>query len=434
MTLSLKLLEDIEISNPWLLTNTQIPGPEIYQPRVQEHVLLNSEWNQYWTLLIGPRRAGKTTLGNHLAHQLLQKKKFNSLLYINCDLQSVRMQFDSPNLIIDLIAHYQLKKPILFIDEAQRLENPGLLLKALIDLKLPIKCIASGSSQLEMKSKISESLTGRAIESLVLPPSIFEFQNIGSLEERLIYGSYPTVMNSHQQSIVLNELYRQYIEKDIIEILKLNQPDTIEKLITLIAHSSGQLVNYQNLSNDCRISIPTIQSHLEKLEKTYVIAKVRPFSSNKRTEITHNPKYYFIDNGFRNQAIRNFTNMEHRADLGALVENFVFQELLKYKSQHFLDFDIHFWRSKSKAEVDFIAYKNQGAFLPIEAKYRPHPKPAITKSFRSFLQTYQPKQGVVITRDLIATEKFEKTLVHFIPLEYLKNMFDVLNKTLSLNI
>lgn len=425
MQLSLTLIEEIELQNPWLKHQAvKTPGIAHYHKRIQEKFLMNAEWDGYWTVLIGPRRAGKTTLGFHLSQQLLKDKRFDQLLYLNCDLQTIRTALTSPQKIVELIRYFKLEHPIIFIDEAQRLDNPGLLLKALIDLRLPIKCIASGSSQLEMKSKVSESLAGRAIESLVLPPSWFEFRDQASLEEKLIFGCYPSVMISDHKEFILSELFKQYIEKDIVEILKIDKPHVIEKLITLIAHSSGQLVNYQTLANDCQVSSPTIQSHLNKLEKTFVIAKIRPFVGNKRTEITQNPKYYFIDNGFRNHAIRNFTALEHRSDAGALVENFVFQEILKYQSQHFLNFDIHFWRTKTKAEVDFVIYKNDHEFLPVEAKYANLKRPAITKSFRSFLQAYQPKHGVMITRDLLATEQFENTQVEFIPLAKLELLFD----------
>ena len=170
MQLSLTLLEEIAFNNPWLV-NAANPVPETvdYQKRIQEKFLMDPEWDRYCILIIGPRRAGKTTLGYHLSHTLLHQKRFDNLLYLNCDLQTIRTQL-TPTVIIAILKYYHLQKPILFIDEAQRLENPGLLLKALIDLHQPIKLIVSGSSQRERKGKISESMAGNAIESLVLPP------------------------------------------------------------------------------------------------------------------------------------------------------------------------------------------------------------------------------------------------------------------------
>ena len=202
--------------------------------------------------------------------------------------------------------------------------------------------------------------------------------------------------------------------------------------MTLVSHSSAQLVNYQKFAIDCQVSVHTVQSHLQKLEQTYIISKITPFVGNKITEITSNPKYYFVDNGFKNQAIRNFNPLHLRSDAGSLVENFIYQEIVKFKHQNFYNFDIHFWRTKTKAEVDFVLYKNKDYFIPIESKYETFKQPTITRSYRSFLEAYQSKYGIIITKNYLATEKFENTTVHFIPLEKLEMVFPVLEKHLSL--
>lgn len=431
--MDLALIRDLEESNPWLCQENQVVVQDIeYIQRSQESFLMDPEWDEYWTLLIGPRRAGKTTLGKHLSAELIKQQRVDQLLYINCDYSSVREYLNSSPVLSELLSTFQLQTPVLFIDEVQRIENPGILLKRIIDLNLKIKLIASGSSQLEMKSKVQEFLTGREIESIVLPLSRNEIQNKIPLEMQLIFGSYPKIIYSQHKQMLLAQLYSRYIQKDIIEILRLQKPDILEKLITLVAHSSGQLINYQQLANDCKVTVPTIQSYLVILEQTYVIAAIKPFVGNKRTEITSNPIYYFLDNGFRNQALRNFNDLSLRNDTGLLVEGFVFQELIKFKTQNFHDFDIHYWRTKAGAEVDFVVYKNIENFLPIEVKYREIKKPSISRGFRSFLQAYKPKLGIYITKSLIASAVFEDTEVHFIPLAKLEQLFPIIKKSFCL--
>ncbi len=423
------LLTIIDRLNPWLKDPSQPIVPESYIPREQAEQLLSPEWDNLWLILTGPRQAGKTTLGLYLSHTLIQQGRFDQLLYLNCDYLEIRQWLRSAVFIDEAKEFLQLKNPIIFIDEVQRLENPGLVLKQIADLKLPIKMLASGSSQLEIKSKVQEFLTGRQLESLVLPLSYVELPQVNT--DNLLYGCYPAIVKSNNKAILLQQLYQDYINKDIIEILKVRNADILQKLLGLVAHSSGQLVNYQQLASDSQVTIATVQHYLGILEATYVIYKIKPFVGNKRKEITSNPIYYFIDNGFRNQTLRNFAPLEQRTDVGFLAENAVFQELLKFKTQNFYDFDLHYWRTNSGAEVDFILYKNTDYFIPIEVKYQHMKKPQVTRAFRSFVEAYQPKFGIFVTKDFFGKSQVENCEIHFVPLAQLTKVFSVLKQALG---
>jgi uncharacterized protein len=427
--MNIELIELIKQLNPWI-SNPQKPIIEIsqYIRRQQTKKLLSTEWDSLWTILTGPRQAGKTTIGKIICQQLLQQKRFTSLLYLNCDHLEIRQWLKTTLFLKEVAEQFKLKNFILFIDEVQRLENPGLLLKAIADLKLPIKLIATGSSQLEIKSKVQEFLTGRHIEVQIYPLSYSELKHIG--ENIPVYGCFPAIVKTTEKTILLQQLYNNYINKDIIEILKVSRPDIIQKLITLLAHSSGQLVNYNQLAVDCKSSIPTIQNYLSILEKSYAIKAITPYVGNKRKEVTSNPIYYFIDNGFRNQALRNFMALDKRTDIGFLIENAMFQELLKYNAQRFNDLDIHYWRTQSGAEVDFILYKNAKQLIPIEVKYRNLNKINITKSFRSFVDAYSPKTGIFITKDFLAKTELNGCVIHFIPFEHLTDALDIIAEIL----
>lgn len=423
------LIQIIHQANPWLKNQDYSLLTKDYISRLQTEKLLLAEWDTLWLVLVGPRQAGKTTLAKHLAHTLIQRNRFKSLLYLNCDLLEIREWLVNPLFIQEAFDEFQLKKPVILIDEVQRLMNPGLLLKACADLKLNIKMIATGSSQLEMKSKVQEYLTGRHLESLVLPLSYQELNQVA--EAQLIYGCYPGVVRSTEKAILLRQIYHDYISKDIIEILKVSKPDVMQKLITLIAHSSGQLVNYNQLAVDCQISVPTIQHYLSILENTYTLSRVTPFVGNKRKEITSNPIFYFIDNGFRNQALHQLSmSLDTRQDVGLLVQSAVFQELLKFKVQHFYDFSIHFWRTQNGAEVDFVIYKNEDCIIPIEVKFRLMDQLVVTRSFRSFIDAYQPKHGFFITKNFNKKVVINHCEVNFISFSRLLLLFERLHEIL----
>lgn len=421
-----RLIATIERQNPWFKEpNSPIHQAADYIERAQTERLLQADWDNLWLILTGPRQAGKTRLGKYLCARLIDSGRFDNLLYLNCDQVEIREWLQNSSHVLKALDYWTLQKPIVFIDEVQRLENPGLLLKALIDLNRPIKFIASGSSQLEIKSRVQEFLTGRQLESLVLPLSFVEDKKL-NWQDRVMFGGYPQIVLAFEKEILLQQLYQNYINKDIIEILKIGKPDVAEKLLALIAHASGQLINYSTLATDCRVNVSTIQHYLDLFEKTYVVQAIKPFVGNKRTEITANPIYYFIDNGFRNQALDNFVPLERRTDAGLLIQSVVFQELQKINAQNFSKFKIYFWRTKGGAKVDFILKKGEET-IPIEVKFKSFKQPKIDRGFRSFLEAYKPKIGIYITQDYFDKIKIENCTLHFIPIEKLAMLQELIS-------
>ncbi|CAN5410862.1 ATP-binding protein [soil metagenome] len=419
-----RLLNIILQQNPWLQDSTHaFFAKETYIPRLQMNFLMLPDWDRVWTILLGPRQAGKTTLGKHLCHQLIAEGRYQQLFYLNCDYHEIRLWLRSPNFLSEAQETFTLNKFILFIDEVQRLETPGLLLKIIADLKLPIKMIATGSSQLEIKSKLREHLTGRQLETLILPLNCQEVEFKKNYLSLLQFGSYPQIYLANQKQIFLQELFNNYVQKDIIEFLKVGKPDIIQQLLGLLAHASGQLLNFQQLAVDCKVNVETIRNYIDILEQTYVIKMLRPYVGNKRTELTSNPVCYFIDNGFRNQALNNFSALENRTDYGLLVENLVFQELYKFQMQARKSWLLHYWRTKAGAEVDFILKTDGETAIPIEVKYRNSIELKLSRSYKSFLDAYQPAIGFVITKNQVGTLNYQSSQIHFIPLEDLPTLF-----------
>ena len=417
------LLDQLHLINPWLKNKDQIWKVELFFHRTQLEFLVKKSWDDLCTVLVGPRQAGKTTLGFYICNHLITQKRFLEVIYLNCDFKEIRDFLKSPSFVKELCDHFSLERSIFFIDEVQRLKNPGLLLKSLIDLKLPHKILASGSSQLEIKSKVTEHLTGREIESIILPMSYQEYINYIDVEKIMLFGAYPQIIKKQEENkYLLKRLYENYVNKDIIEFLKIGEPDSMQNLISLIAHQSGQLVNYQQLSIDCQMSVHKVRNYLTILEQTYVIAKLKPFVGNKRTEVTSNPIIYFLDNGFRNQALNNFFPLHNRSDEGLLVESFVFQEILKLKFNHHADFNIYYWRTKSGAEIDFILQGRE--LVPIEVKYKNFEKVNITKSFRSFIDAYSPKNAFILTKNFNYTVEIKSTKIYFFSVKQFSSFID----------
>lgn len=362
-------------------------------------------------VLTGARQTGKSVLLYQLISDYLIKKT-NIVYYFNLDVKEHKDKLNDPKYLINLITSSKSKCYIL-IDEIQRLKEPGLFLKGIYDLNLNVKFIVSGSSSIEIKSKIHETLTGRKkvfhlnsfdIEELVWlfypdkPTNEVLKNEIYSnevLNHYLIYGGYPKVAKEKNKKLkieLLDEIFKSYIEKDIKSFLNIENDKAFTNLIKLLSAQIGNLINKDELSNTLGIHKNTLDGYLFYLEQTFILDFVRPFYKNQRKELLKNPKVYFLDLGLRNYAINSFEDLAFRPDKGALHENLSYL-LLKKKQK--IDNPIHFWRTKSGAEVDFILMDGLKP-IPYEIKATPLQDFKISRSLRSFIQTYNPKEAYCI--------------------------------------
>ncbi len=390
------------------------------------------------TVILGARQIGKTTLLSELKNYLIanQISKEKNILMFNLDFISDLELFKSQaELFSYLKARISEEKLYVFVDEAQRVENAGLFFKGLYDKKLPVKFILTGSSSFELKSKITESLTGRKIIFTVFPFSFYEYllskdermASLLSLEDTsdydkkallanlydfIIYGGYPRAVleeNEEKKQQVLKEIYSSYIEKDIIGLLKIKKYSGYTKLLKILAGQIGGLVNYHELSQTTGLSFRTIDSYIETLNQTFVVARLTPFFKNIRKELSKMPKIYFIDSGLRNLGIASFRKFEEREDKEFLLENYVFSALSKKEKS-----EIHFWRTKDKSEVDFVMQNNNGEFIPLEIKAVNLAKPEITRGLRNFISRYSPKEAFLVNLSYQGKLNIDKTKVNFI--------------------
>lgn len=387
------------------------------------------------TIITGARQVGKTTLLKQLKKYLIDKGTREENVYnFNLDIISDRNSFVSQDDFIRFIKSRVKKEKIcLFIDEAQRVENAGIFFKGIYDLNLPVKFILTGSSTLEIKSKIHEPLTGRKRlfhlrgfsfrEFLgsrepklaeILSDSISNIDKnkiLAILKEYLVFGGYPKVAlesNHNEKKKLLEELFSSYLEKDIIGYMNIKDSFSFTKLTRLLASQIGQLVNVAELSKTIGIEIKTINNYLSYLEETFVIKLLRPFYKNPRKEITKMPKVYFLDLGLCNFAVSKFDPYEQREDTGKLLENFVFTELQN------LGLRTNFWRTKSKGEIDFIVHGNKGEIIPVEVKSSNLKNLSLGRSFHSFLSQYKPNSAYLVNMGIEESKKEGTTLINAI--------------------
>ncbi len=322
-------------------------------------------------IVYGPRRAGKTTLlENYL-------KTFQGRAQVETgDDRLVRALFEA-NDRASLLQAFQGVE-LLVLDEAQLVPQLGMGLKMLVDARPDLKIIASGSSSFEIAREVGEPLTGRKRTLTLLPISVEELiHNRGlletkrSLNELMTFGLYPEILTAPSQTEkrrLIHELTEDYLFKDIIAFEGLRNSDKIRRLLTLLAYQIGKEVSLTELGTQLGMSKQVVERFLDLLEKTFIIQRVTGFSRNLRSEVSKSSRYYFVDNGVLCAVQNNHAPLSSRGDVGALWENFLFMERVKFNLYHETFKRIYFWRTYSQQEIDFVE-EGDGSLAGFEFKW-----------------------------------------------------------------
>lgn len=331
--------------------------------------------------IYGARQVGKTTL----ARQLLQKFGTEQN-YFNCDLLQTRqlLQQQDASLLKNVIGNAKF----IVIDEAQRIENIGLILKIMHEANPDVQIVATGSSSFDLANKIKEPLTGRGLEFILYPFSLHELTQIyridelkAQLERLLIFGQYPEIVKASHENAkrLLDDIADKYLYKDILELESVKKSSIILKLLQLIALQIGNEVSQNEIATILNISRNTVEKYLNLLEKAFIIFRLKSFSRNLRNEIFSKEKIYFCDLGIRNSLIAQYNPLAIRNDKGALWENFCILERLKLREYHEIHSNVYFWRTHNKKEIDYIE-EYDGILHAYEFKWSPQ-KQKIPKDF-----------------------------------------------------
>lgn len=348
------------------------------------------------SIIIGPRQVGKTTILKELHRRL-------GGIFLDADIFSDYEQVSTYEKAIATLKSngYQEKQAdfcYVYLDEFQRYPDLSRVIKSIYDHHDNIKIYATGSSSLEIKNSIQESLAGRKIITHVFPLSFEEFlyfkdradliskiarfpkeqsedyfssirEAYSLLEEFLTFGGYPDVILSEtveEKKDALRSIFDLYIKKDFAEYVKVEKLRNASQLIKILAVNHGQSANYAKYGAASGISTETVQNYLSVLKETFIVLVLRPYFTNKNKEISKMPKIYFLDNGVRNYFLGNFSSVESRLDAGFLFEGFYISELIKRGVDPEV---IKYYRTKSGEEID-IVLDLIPSLIPIEMKFK----------------------------------------------------------------
>jgi predicted AAA+ superfamily ATPase len=354
--------------------------------------------------VLGPRRAGKTTVLRKMYEEWEGKKEFLTFE----DFSLLELFENNPK---EFIEKYVVGKSLLCIDEFQYAKNGGKTLKYIYDTH-KIKILISGSSAIDLTVQALGKLTGRVLIFELYPFSFDEFlqlkapelakllrraredrafilENVDHNRFRELYvefasfGGYPQVVlakTEFEKRTLLQSIYSTYFFREVRDMIDIVDDRKLANLIRVIAIQNGGLINYSELCKMSGVSFETLKRYLVFLEKTYIIKIVLPFHKNRQLELIKTPKFYFLDTGLLNAILDDFRSMERREDKGPLLENVVFTEFIKQGKA------VQFWRTKEKQELDFVVNDGNRKFRAFEVKFKDQ---VLTPAFYAFQNSYR---------------------------------------------
>jgi uncharacterized protein len=339
--------------------------------------------------LWGARQTGKST---YLRQHFPQSVCFNLLKS-----ESYLAFTKAPHLLREQIlalSSSKLKHPII-IDEVQKV--PALLdeIHWLIE-NTPAQFILCGSSARKLRRGGANLLGGRAWRYHFYPlvyPEIPCFDLLKALNTGLIPSHY--LSNNPTKSL------QAYVEDYLTEEIKaeglVRSLPSFSRFLDSLAFTNGEMVNYKNIAQDCGIDAKTVQNYYQILVDTLLGYYLLPYNKKvKRDIISKTPKFYLFDVGVSNYLSKTTIAELKGMAAGHSFEHFIFMELLAYKNINDKRFDICYWRTKTKYEVDFILGEGE---IAVEVKINASVKKSELKSLIAFCEEHQPKKAIVVSQD-----------------------------------
>lgn len=418
----------------------------MYAERLIEPSLQVALQSPFVTLLLGPRRTGKSTL---IAHYL-QTHPTQAYLHMTMDDWHLRKVMDDQRLTAYI--EEQLGKRLaaltdrhlIVIDEAQKCPALFEQIKILYDQCKEtgrLKFVLTGSGSLSLHQRAAESLAGRVmvyalhgfalreamhLRSAILPeghPFLAMLQGTPAAEldatvlalqpsrvlleavlsEQLVWGGFPEVLQLTHPTERITYLanYRQtYLEKDIRALEQVENLKAFDQLVEVIAQQTGSLRSDQHLLEAIDLSRETLKKYRRILEATLLYTEIEPYIGSTLRRIVKAPKAYLADEGLISHCtgLYEVAQLERSGTIGTRFENWVLRSMQTLLTLQPLPCDIRYWRTSGNVEIDFILdFKRQ--VIPVECKYASQPDHRHTAHLRRFL-TLEKKApfGVVIYR------------------------------------
>jgi len=377
-----------------------------YIQRSLEPVLKKAAAEFPAVVLTGPRQSGKTTVLKHLFGKECR--------YVSLEPPDVRAAaMEDPR------GFLELHPPPAIFDEVQYAPDLLPYMKERIDAHRDQagQYLLTGSRNLLLTEKITESLAGRAAILRLLPlsrrettghpgaPLPWESKKAGAPPARIsvrdlwkdfLRGGYPELTADPGRDIGLwHAGYVQtYLERDVRSLRQVGDLSQFQSFLRALAARTAQLLSLTDLARDLGVALNTVKSWLSVLEATYQVIVLRPYFVNVGKRLVKTPKVYFTDVGTLCY-LTGLKDPEHAASGpmgGPIMETAVLSEIVKTLTHRGLEPQVYFWRTSAGSEVDIVV-EADGKVVPIEVKLSATPRPAMASSIKKFQQDFGDKAG-----------------------------------------
>jgi len=334
--------------------------------------------------LFGPRQVGKSTL--------LKEQKAD----LTVDLLDPELQLaynKNPNLLRQQVDEIKTSSTI-FIDEVQRVPKILDVIHSLMEQKPKLRFILCGSSARKLRHGASNLLGGRALYRTMHPLTLEELASTFNLQWILGYGSLPKIYSTLKQKKTkeAQDLLRAYVTTYLREEIKaealVRNLRGFQNFLDVAAAQFAEQINFSGISRDCQIALSTVREYYTILEDTLIGCFLYPYLKSQRKRMSHQPKFYFFDNGVTLAILGTLHDKPSPLEQGRLYEQWIVQEIIRYNEYHQKDWKLNFWRTSHGAEVDVLISRGAKILYAIECKLSAHPSSNDLSGLKSFHEKY----------------------------------------------